>query len=400
MGGETPGDGDALTYRKARVFVAVADEARRRHLVGCLAGDGYAFVFNPSDGNGSALLILAEPGEADPAWRNAPDAPRVVLLDSHEGMGDDWIAPGAPAADLRQRIRLNAEIAVLRRHLAAAAALAPEKVRKRIERLELGLRLLQDAQRHLERQLAEAREREAKRQGGLPPASVLHELKTPLNAISGFSEIMRMEVYGPLGSDKYREYVETIHQATSHLMEVVNDLMEVYSLESGQIRMRPTRTDLRGTVLSVARLLSPQADRAGINIVADFEDGPPAVETDEGRVRQVLINLVGNAIKFTPKGGKVSIRMKGELAGGAVKLQVRDSGIGISPERLPVVAHPYSRGQPGPEAPEGSGLGLSITKILVEKLGGRLGIESALGAGTEVTVTLPVKWTHRSDTVH
>jgi two-component system cell cycle sensor histidine kinase PleC len=229
---------------------------------------------------------------------------------------------------------------------------------------------------------------------------VLHELKTPLNAISGFTEIMRMEAYGPLGSDKYREYVETIHQATGHLLEVVKDLMEIYSIESGEVRMRPVRTDLRGTVLSVTRMLSPQAERAGIDIVADFRDSPPAVETDERRVRQVLINLIGNAVKFSPKGGRVSVQMQRELAGGAVSVKVKDTGSGISPERLPGIAQPYSRGEPGPDAPEGSGLGLSITKVLVEKLGGKLGIKSALGTGTGVTVTLPVVWTQKSGTVH
>ena len=114
----------------------------------------------------------------------------------------------------------------------------------------------------------------------------------------------------------------------------------------------------------------------------------------------MLINLIGNALKFTPKGGKVSIQLVGQPAAGALSVKVRDTGVGISPARLPVVSRPYSRGQPGPEAPEGSGLGLSITKVLVEKLGGRLGIESALGAGTEVTVTLPVKWTHKPETLH
>jgi signal transduction histidine kinase len=268
----------------------------------------------------------------------------------------------------------------------------PEAVKRRIERLEQGLHLLQEAQRHLERQLAEARAREARRDGGLPPASVLHELKTPLNAISGFAEVMRMEAYGPLGADKYREYVETIHQASAHLIEVVNDLMEVYSLEAGQIRVVPTKTDLRRTVLSVTRLLERQAEQAGIHIVADIDNRIPPVETDEGRVRQVLINLIGNAIKFTPSGGRVTVHIASEPASQALKLKVKDTGVGIAAERLPGVAEPYSRGEPGPDAPEGSGLGLSIAKFMVEKLGGRLGIDSALGAGTEVTVTLPMRW--------
>ena len=392
MGG-TPVNGGTLDHRNARLLVAVGDEKRRLVLVAHLTPDGYAFVSQPRDGNGNALVIIAESHALDRRWLEGPNRPRVILLDraATEGMADDWIPFGTSEDEIRHRVRLNAEIAVLRRHVAGLGQM-PEVVKKRIERLEQGLHLLQDAQRQLERQLAEARERESRRQGGLAPASVLHELKTPLNAISGFAEIMRMEAYGPLGADKYREYVETIHEATGHLMEVVNDLMEVYSLEGGQIRMEPAKTDLRRTVFSVTQLLSQQAEQAGVHLVADIENRIPSVETDEGRVRQVLINLIGNAIKFTPSGGQVTIHVTSEPAGNALSLKVKDTGRGISPERLPQVAKPYSRGEPGPGAPEGSGLGLSIAKVMVEKPGGRLGIASALGSGTEVTVTLPMRW--------
>jgi signal transduction histidine kinase len=397
--GSTPANGEALGHRNARVLIAVGDETRRAVLVGALTLDGYAFVSHPSDGNGNALLILAEAEALQPQWLEATPRPRLIVLDrtTSEGIADDWIPFGVTEGELRHRVRLNAELAVLRRHVAGLGQM-PDAVKRRIERLEQGLHLLQDAQRHLEKQLAEAREREARREGGLPPASVLHELKTPLNAISGFAEVMRMEVYGPLGADKYREYVETIHQASAHLVEVVNDLMEVYSLEAGQIRVTPTKTDLRRTVLSVTRLLSHQAEQAGIHIVADIDNRIPPVETDEGRVRQVLINLVGNAIKFTPSGGQVTIHISSEPAAHALSLKVKDTGVGIAADRLPQVAQPYSRGEPGPGAPEGSGLGLSIAKFMVEKLGGRLGISSAVGSGTEVTITLPVRWPQRPET--
>jgi two-component system cell cycle sensor histidine kinase PleC len=396
--GETPVNGDALGHRNARVLVAVGLEARRLALVEMLTPDGYSFVAQPVDGNGNALIILAESGALDCRWLEGANRPRVILLDrtAAEGAADDWIAFGTSEGELRHRVKMNAELAVLRRHVAGLGQM-PEAVKKRIERLEQGLNLLQDAQKHLERQLAEARDLAAKREGGLPPASVLHELKTPLNAISGFAEVMRMEAYGPLGADKYREYVETIHQASVHLVEVVNDLMEVYALESGSIRVVPAKTDLRRTVLTVTRLLSRQAEQAGIQIVADIDNRIPPVETDEGRVRQVLINLIGNAIKFTPSGGQVTVHAANEPADHALRLKVKDTGVGIAPERLPDVAKPYSRGQTGPGTPEGSGLGLSIAKFMVEKLGGRLGINSALGAGTEVTVTLPLRWSHRPE---
>jgi len=396
-----PAKGEALGHGNARVLIAVGNEQRRAALVSMLTLDGYAFVSQPSDGNGNALLLLAEAEALLPQWLEATPRPRVVMLDrtASEGVADDWIPFGTTEGELRHRVRLNAELAVLRRHVASLGQM-PEAVKRRIDRLEQGLNLLQEAHRHLEKQLAEARDREAKREGGLPPASVLHELKTPLNAISGFAEIMRMEAYGPLGADKYREYVETIHEASSHLIEVVNDLMEVYSLEAGQIRVTPARTDLRRTVLSVTQLLSRQAEQAGIQIVADIDNRTPPVETDEGRVRQVLINLVGNAIKFTPSGGQVTIHISSAPAAQALSLRVKDTGVGITAERLPQVARPYSRGEQGPGAPEGSGLGLSIAKFMVEKLGGRLGISSAVGSGTEVTVTLPMRWNPHPETTH
>ena len=399
--GNAPANGEALGHRNARVLVAVGNEPRRAALISALTLDGYSFVSQPADGNGNALLILAEAEALLPQWLEVTPRPRVIMLDrtTPEGIGDDWIPFGTNEGELRHRVRLNAELAVLRRHVSGLGQM-PEAVKRRIERLEQGLQLLQDAHRQLEKQLAEARDRAAKREGGLPPASVLHELKTPLNAISGFAEIMRMEVYGPLGGDKYREYVETIHQASSHLVEVVNDLMEVYSIEAGHIRVTPAKTDLRRTVLSVTKLLSHQAEQAGIHIVADIDNRIPPVETDEGRVRQVLINLVGNAIKFTPSGGQVTIHISSAPAAQAPSLKVKDTGVGISAERLPQVAEPYSRGEPGPGAPEGSGLGLSIAKFMVEKLGGRLGISSVIGSGTEVTVTLPVRWAPRPETKH
>ncbi|MSP48104.1 MAG: HAMP domain-containing histidine kinase [Alphaproteobacteria bacterium] len=395
--GETPAGGEALGHRNARLLVAIGDEKRRRATVAALTLDGYAFVSQPADGDGNALVIVAESNALDRRWLEGPRRPRLVRLDrsTADDAADDWIPSGATEAELRHRVKLNAELAVLRNHVAGLAQ-TPEAVKKRIARLEQGLNLLQEAQRHLERQLAEVRQRDAKRDGGLQPAAVLHELKTPLNAISGFAEIMRMEAYGPLGADKYREYVETIHEASVHLASVVNDLMEIYSLEAGQTRVFPAKTDLRRTVLAVTRLLSHQAEQAGVNVVADIDSRIPPLETDEGRVRQVLINLVGNAIKFTRTGGQVTIHIASEPATQALSLKVTDTGVGIAPERLPGVAQPYSRGQPGPDAPEGSGLGLSIAKFMVEKLGGRMGIDSTVGSGTEVTVTLPIRWSHKA----
>jgi len=402
--GEGMASAKGQDHRAARLLVEIGDATRRKAVTDALSPDGYEFLARLEDHGAGPLLIVAESHMVDPAWSMAPSRPRVVLLDTAAadagGIADDWIPVGTRAIELCHRVRLNAEIAVLRRQLQMLGAGSADAVRQRIKRLEQGLQLLQDAHRTLERQLAEAREREAKARGSLPPAAVLHELRTPLNAISGFSEIMKTEAYGPLGHDKYRDYVSTIHDATTHLMDVVNDLIEVYSLESDHIRVAPKSIDLRRTVIAVTGLLTAQAELAGVELVADMDVALPTLETDEGRLRQVLVNLVGNAIKFTPAGGRVSVRIVREPVARTVTVKVKDTGIGIAPGRLPKVAQPYSRGEPGPGAPEGSGLGLSIAKFMVEKLGGQLGIASALGTGTEVSITLPMNWREPDARVH
>jgi signal transduction histidine kinase len=155
----------------------------------------------------------------------------------------------------------------------------------------------------------------------------------------------------------------------------------------------PESTDIRNALHSVTRMLTAEANKAGVALTTDIDAWLPAIETDARRLRQVLINLVGNAIKFTPSGGRILVKAASVAEQECLKLSVNDTGVGIAQTDLDEVVKPFggSKAQ-ARKSIEGSGLGLSIAKLMVERLGGKFGIDSTQGAGTEVTLTLPLKW--------
>jgi two-component system cell cycle sensor histidine kinase PleC len=312
----------------------------------------------------------------------------VAELASLQHLLGDWIQVEADAAMLAWRTRLNAELAVLRRHADGANKAVADAIRQRIHRLEEGLVLLRAAHDKLAQELKQAKARQ--REAAIMPAAVLHELRTPLNAISGFADIMKQELYGPLGSDKYRDYVASIYDASQHLLDVANDLLDVYKLEAGQAELEPKAVDPRLAIKSVTDLLADQAQRAGVMLLADAPGRVATIQSDERRMRQILVNLVGNAIKFTPRGGRVVVRASNDALEPLVRLSVSDSGPGLS------VAEQDRLQQPIGAEPSTGGLGLSITKLLVERLGGRFDVESKAGSGTTATVLLPVAWSARA----
>src|SRR5258708_21945986 len=217
----------------------------------------------------------------------------------------DWIPYDADPQLLAWRTRINAELVVLRRHLDSASKAAGDFIRQRIARLQEGLSLLRVAHDRLAEELRQATTRN--RDTAAMSASVLHELRTPLNAISGFAEIMKEEAFGPLGHDKYRDYAASTYDVSKHLVDVANDLLDVYKLEAGEIPLEPRPFDPRATIKSVADMLSDQAERAGVMLLADAPKRLAPLESDERRLRRILFNLVENAIKYTPRGGRVVI---------------------------------------------------------------------------------------------
>jgi PAS domain S-box-containing protein len=222
-------------------------------------------------------------------------------------------------------------------------------------------------------------------------ANVSHELRTPLNAIIGFSEIMQMQMFGPMGHDQYAAYADDIHASGKHLLSIINDILDLSKIEAGRYELHIETVELEDTFEDCARLVRERAENAGLRVTREIDPATPRLLADKRAVKQILINLLSNAIKFTPQGGEVT--MTATPAGaGWVALSVADTGIGIPPEQIDnalsafgQVDNPFTRSQ------EGTGLGLPIVKSLVELHGGQFQIESAVGKGTKITMTMPAQ---------
>jgi PAS domain S-box-containing protein len=219
-------------------------------------------------------------------------------------------------------------------------------------------------------------------------AAMSHELKTPLNAVLGFSEIIRDEVLGPVGHDGYRDYAGDIHKSGTRLLTVINDVLDVSRLEGGllTIEARPENAlDVAEAAIKLARNIAHDQRPIAIDIAADV----PSLLIDPRRLAQALGNLLANALKFTPEKGTVRLHAH-LLPDGGVALAVEDTGIGMAPETIAAALEPF-RQLDGALARrfEGAGLGLSIAKALAELHGGQLHIQSAVGEGTSVTIALP-----------
>ncbi len=224
-------------------------------------------------------------------------------------------------------------------------------------------------------------------------ANMSHELRTPLNAIIGFSEIMAAQMYGPLGDKRYHDYAHDILGSGQHLLALINDILDMSKIEAGKLNLRFEPIHLEDVIEDAARLVRKNAQSAGLNLILDLEN-LPETEADYRAIKQVLLNLLSNAIKFTPRNGVVTVRARAEPSanGGQVKVSVIDTGIGIFEEDLQRLAQPFEQIESQlAKTQQGSGLGLALTKSLIELHRGRLTIDSHPGEGTEVTVTLPVR---------
>jgi signal transduction histidine kinase len=219
-------------------------------------------------------------------------------------------------------------------------------------------------------------------------ANMSHELRTPLNAIIGYAEVMRDGMFGPL-SAKYADYAATIAQGGGHLLAIINDILDISKAESNRIELEEEEIDIPDVVGFTSGIVRHMAEVAKVEFSVSTAPGIPRVYADGAKLRQVLINLLSNAIKFTPAGGKVQLKVPHPDGGGLV-LHVEDTGAGIAADHLPLVFSPF--GQVGSQFTRkhgGIGLGLPLTKRLVELHGGTIDIASAIGVGTIVTVCLP-----------
>ena len=219
-------------------------------------------------------------------------------------------------------------------------------------------------------------------------ANMSHEFRTPLNAILGFSEVLKEEMFGPLANDRYREYAEIIHKSGSHLLNLINDVLDMAKVDAGKLEMHFEPVQLFKVISDCVRVVGQQAKQSNIGICIKLYDGIEWLEADDKRLRQMLLNLLSNAVKFTRDGGE--IRVSAFRRGKSIAVSVSDTGVGIKPDDIPKVLEPYAQiDSDMGRKHDGTGLGLPLVKELAELHGGTLSIESAIGVGTTVMITLP-----------
>ncbi|EKE76863.1 PAS domain-containing sensor histidine kinase [Oceanibaculum indicum] len=230
-------------------------------------------------------------------------------------------------------------------------------------------------------------------------ANMSHELRTPLNAIIGFSEVMLGEYFGPFDNPRYRDYAEDIHASGRHLLEFIDDLLDLAKIEAGRLTLIESHVHVASLVQGAIRLFADRAESAEIELTNDVPPGLPHLLADERMTRQILVNLISNAIKFTPAGGQVSVSAV-LTASAAIQVLVSDTGIGIEPEEIPLIRQRFGRASRAAKHKiQGTGLGLAIIDSLIGLHDGEMEIESWPGRGTIVRVTFPAGRTVRARSV-
>jgi two-component system, cell cycle sensor histidine kinase PleC len=220
-------------------------------------------------------------------------------------------------------------------------------------------------------------------------AQMSHELRTPLNAILGFSEVMKSEIFGTHKVPVYREYSSDIHNSGVHLLNLINEILDLSRIEAGRYELNEEAVSLVHAVADCHHLLKLRASNRGITIHEVFEQGMPRIWGDERAVRQIVLNLLSNSIKFTPQGGEIWLKV-GWTASGGQYLSVKDTGSGIAEDEIPIVLASFGQGSNSiKSAEQGAGLGLPIAKSLIDMHGGTFTLKSKLRIGTEVIVTFP-----------
>jgi len=242
-----------------------------------------------------------------------------------------------------------------------------------------------------ERRLIEARSQAeaANRAKGDFLANMSHELRTPLNAIIGFSEVISNELFGPINNEKYLEYIRDIHTSSLHLLSIINDVLDMSKIEAGKVELSKEVVQIQSVIGEVMRMVHERARSRDIELTALLPDEDVEIWADERSMKQIFLNLLSNAIKFSKDGGQIYVRIVADQPDVAV-LEIEDHGIGMSEEEQERALQPFGQAKPATTRNYGgTGLGLPITKGLVEAHGGTLTIDSRAGDGTSVRIVLP-----------
>jgi cell cycle sensor histidine kinase DivJ len=217
-----------------------------------------------------------------------------------------------------------------------------------------------------------------------------HELRTPLNAVIGFSEILNRELFGTLGEARYRDYARLIHESGEHLLNVVNDILDMSKIEAGKFKIVKEPFNVAELVASCCDIMGHAAEQRSLSLIVDVAPGIPELPADKRACKQMLLNLISNAIKFTDPGGWV--RVSARRVDGNIELSVADNGIGIDEADLPKLGNPFVQANNSYDRHhDGAGLGLSVVKGLARLHGGRLELVSVPEQGTTATIVLPLE---------
>jgi two-component system cell cycle sensor histidine kinase PleC len=285
------------------------------------------------------------------------------------------------------------ELGLMRRE--QALRFSEAELAKRVRELEAmqhQIREQRDEAQRLMRQVIQARDEAAAANAAKSVflANMSHELRTPLNAIIGFSEIMHGELFGALGHPRYASYVGDMLGAARHLLKLINDTLDLSTIEAGKWELREEPVDVRRMLEGAMRLFRGRDETARLDIKVDAPHMPPIL-ADERALKQVLINALSNSIKFTPAGGRIRLRARRDGLG-RLQIAIADTGIGIKREDVQKALAPFGQvDNYMTRRHQGTGLGLSIAKALVERHGGRLRLHSRPGRGTVITATLPAE---------
>jgi signal transduction histidine kinase len=276
-------------------------------------------------------------------------------------------------------------LCVLNMVLLPAAAAVTERRKLRDRQGEIVAALRESERRY--RDLAE-REQSASKAKSEFLAGMSHELRTPLNAILGFSEVIKGEMYGPLGNEKYREYAEDVYKSGAHLLDLINDVLDLSKIDAGKMELRESLFQPPALVDECLSLLRDKA-RGRVELGVTLEPGLPQLRADKRLVKQILLNLLSNAVKFTPEGGRVSV-IALRAPDGGLNIHVEDTGIGMSEEEVRTAFSVYGQVDSKiARTHQGTGLGLPISRSLAELHGGTLSARSVKGTGTRMTLYLP-----------
>lgn len=313
------------------------------------------------------------------------DFPVLGVLCAGIGLGLLWLFQGRAAM-------LDSAAAAILARMAAITALGTLLLHeKRRHEADADLRESEARLAVQARELAAARDaaERANEAKSAFLANMSHELRTPLNAILGFSEIMEAQSFGPLGSSRYREYASDIHASGEHLLSLINDLLDVAKIEAGKMEIEPHEIDTRGAIEGALRLITAKVREKRQTLEISVLPGTPPLYVDERAFKQILINVVSNAVKFTPEGGRISIHAM-SYGDNGVQIICEDNGRGIAPDKLAKIFAPFSQIDNRFDREEGgTGLGLSLVRGLVQLHGGKVWLESEAGKGCRAYIVLP-----------